>query len=418
MWDAHYVMVQHLDEASGTHFDSTGNGNDGTPFNLASQDAPGKIDGADECDRTGDLIDVGTDASLDVFGPGQDFSIFLWAKRDTTTVVEGFFSSGSSGSNGIFFGSASGNEDDLKFMSLNNTVAIESTAGAIGDTGWHHVGVTADRDGNLQFWVDGVSVHAENIAGASAQNWNRAADTYKIGTDRSEANPMDGIIDEVRVSGMVRDAGWIQTSYTNQHDPSAFAAVGTVQPAHAPLISNENPADGAAGIDPSLSALSFHLADPDGDPMDYAVTTTPDIGSDTATGVTGGTFTVPVSGLSYSTTYEWTLAVTDGTHPVSEIVTFTTASDLPLISQEDPPDGATDIQFNPTLEAALVDEQGDSVDWEILINANDTWQLIEQWNPPRGSGDCVYCCLHHGSVRHDLLLACTGEGLRKWRVGY
>ena len=229
VWDSNYVMVQHLDETSGTHYDSTSNANDGTAYNLASQDATGKIDGADEFDATGDLIDVGTAASLDVFGPAQDFSIFVWARRDVTTEVEGFFSAGSSGPNGIFFGSAYDNEDDLKFMSPNNTVEIESTTGAIGDTEWHHVGVTADRDGNLTFWVDGMSVHAESIAGFSAENWNRTDDTYKIGTDRSETNPLDGIIDEVRVSDIVRSAGWIQTSYTNQNDPGGFYLLGGVE---------------------------------------------------------------------------------------------------------------------------------------------------------------------------------------------
>jgi hypothetical protein len=385
VWDSNYVMVQHLDETSGTHYDSTSNGNDGTAFNLASQNTTGKIDGADEFDATGDLIDVGIDASLDVFGPAQDFSIFLWVKRDTLQTA-GFFSSGSSGSNGIFFGSASANEDDLKFMSINNTVQIDSTTDVIGDTEWHHVGVTADRDGNLQFWVDGVPIHAESIAGSSAENWNRADDTYKIGTDRSENGPMDGIIDEVRVSDILRGSGWISTSYTNQQDPSGFAAVGNVQLAHVPIISNENPADGATSIAPSLSALSFHLLDPDGDLMDYTVTTNPDIGSGSATGVTDGTYTVPVAGLSYNTTYEWTLSVTDGTHPVSELVTFTTESDLPIISQEDPPDGAIDVQLNPTLKADILDEQGDSVDWEILININDTWQLLESGILPGGVG--------------------------------
>jgi hypothetical protein len=229
VWDSNYVMVQHLDETSGTHFDSTGNPNDGTAFNLASQDVPGKIDGADAFDASGDLIDVGTDTSLDVFGSGQDFSIFLWAKRDAITEVEGFFSSGSSGSNGIFFGSASSNTDDLKFLSKNNTVTIESTTGAIGDTEWHHVGVTADRAGDLQFWVDGVSVHAEDISTTSTEDWNRVNDTYKIGTDRSETSPMDGILDEVRVSDMVLGAGWIQTSYTNQNNPGAFYLLGGIE---------------------------------------------------------------------------------------------------------------------------------------------------------------------------------------------
>jgi hypothetical protein len=130
---------------------------------------------------------------------------------------------------GIYFGSAYNNTDDLKFMSVGQTVEIESTTEAIGDTGWHHVGVTADRDGDLQFWVDGVSVHAESIAGTSTENWNRQDDTYKIGTDRSELSPMDGIIDEVRVSDMVMGAGWIQTSYTNQNDPGAFYLLGVVE---------------------------------------------------------------------------------------------------------------------------------------------------------------------------------------------
>ena len=149
VWDPGYVMVQHLEEVSGIHEDSTLNNNDGTAYDLASQDAVGKIDGADEFDATNDLIDVGISSSLDVFGPNQDFSIFLWARRNSTSGVEGFFSSGSSGDNGIYFGSAYQNTDDMRFLSKSNTVSTESTNGAIGDTDWHYVGVTADRDGNL-----------------------------------------------------------------------------------------------------------------------------------------------------------------------------------------------------------------------------------------------------------------------------
>ena len=230
-WDSGYVMVQHLDETTGPHFDSTINANDGTPVDVFSQDAPGKIDGADEFDDplTPAEINVGTDASMDVFGPNQDFSIFLWVKRDATNEVEGFFASGSSKDHGIYFGSAYNNTDDLKFMSIGQTVEIESTTGAIDDTEWHLVGVTADRDDNLEFWVDGISVHAESIATHAAEDWNRLDDTYKIGTDRSELSPMDGFIDEVRLSDEVRSAGWIQTSYTNQNNPGAFYQYGPIE---------------------------------------------------------------------------------------------------------------------------------------------------------------------------------------------
>ena len=40
---------------------------------------------------------------------------------------------------------------------------------------------------------------------------------------------MDGIIDEVRVSDMVRGTGWIQTSYTNQNNPGAFYLLGGIE---------------------------------------------------------------------------------------------------------------------------------------------------------------------------------------------
>ena len=42
-------------------------------------------------------------------------------------------------------------------------------------------------------------------------------------------HPMDGIIDEVRVSDMVLGAGWIQTSYTNQNNPGAFYLLGGLE---------------------------------------------------------------------------------------------------------------------------------------------------------------------------------------------
>ena len=99
VWDADYVMVQHLEETSGTHFGSTQYANDGIPSGATAgliQDAAGEMDGADDFSGDGDFIDVGTQASMDIYGPGEDFSIFTWVKRDDTSAIQGFFSSGSS----------------------------------------------------------------------------------------------------------------------------------------------------------------------------------------------------------------------------------------------------------------------------------------------------------------------------------
>jgi hypothetical protein len=40
---------------------------------------------------------------------------------------------------------------------------------------------------------------------------------------------MDGIIDEVRLSDIVRGAEWIQTSFTNQNNPGAFYVIGDLE---------------------------------------------------------------------------------------------------------------------------------------------------------------------------------------------
>ena len=75
-WDSHFVMVQHLEETSGTHFDSTANHNDGTTVVVTNQDAAGQIDGADELDGADDHIRVPNAASLQ-FGEGS-FTAEAW----------------------------------------------------------------------------------------------------------------------------------------------------------------------------------------------------------------------------------------------------------------------------------------------------------------------------------------------------
>jgi hypothetical protein len=76
VWDSHYGMVQHLEETSGTHFDSTSFNNDGTTVVVTDQDAPGKIDGADEFGGADDYVRVPNDASLQ-FGEGS-FTAEAW----------------------------------------------------------------------------------------------------------------------------------------------------------------------------------------------------------------------------------------------------------------------------------------------------------------------------------------------------
>ncbi len=78
VWDSNYMMVQHLSEASGTHYDSTSNDNDGSPMNGVIQNAIGKIDGADEFDGTNDYVEVPHDDTLAGFTEAMTAS--AWVK--------------------------------------------------------------------------------------------------------------------------------------------------------------------------------------------------------------------------------------------------------------------------------------------------------------------------------------------------
>jgi len=94
-----------------------------------------------------------------------------------------------------------------------------------------------------------------------------------------------------------------------------------------PVISNPTPFDGASDVSVSLSQLIFFINDPDGDPMDYSVETSPDIGGKTGFGVNEGLVVVDVSDLDYDTTYSWDVEVTDPAGSgelISETFSFTT----------------------------------------------------------------------------------------------
>ncbi|MCW9031858.1 MAG: M14 family zinc carboxypeptidase, partial [Gammaproteobacteria bacterium] len=98
----------------------------------------------------------------------------------------------------------------------------------------------------------------------------------------------------------------------------------------APLVAPQYPGpdDNQLAIPISTSELGFKLRDEQGDPITYSVTTSPDIGS-VSDSIPSGTsvwneLTLSVSGLSYDTTYYWTVAADDGVETTTSTFTFHT----------------------------------------------------------------------------------------------
>ncbi|MGB0757306.1 MAG: DUF2341 domain-containing protein [Patescibacteria group bacterium] len=87
-WDSNYMMVQHLQETSGTHFDSTSNNNDSTSVTVTTQGGSGigQIGPADSFDGTNDTVSIADSASLDIGNAG---TIQAWINTDDVSATGG-----------------------------------------------------------------------------------------------------------------------------------------------------------------------------------------------------------------------------------------------------------------------------------------------------------------------------------------
>jgi hypothetical protein len=133
----------------------------------------------------------------------------------------------------------------------------------------------------------------------------------------------------------------------------------------APIISNPSPADGERDVPMDLPQLQFTLKDYQGDTMEYTVQTSPNIGSDHKDGVHDGTYTVPVSGLTYGAAYRWFVNVTDGTHWTRKVFSFETG----YPSQFDPFEFGWQYRKQITIDHTQVTDDLDN--FPVLISTTD-----------------------------------------------
>lgn len=132
-----------------------------------------------------------------------------------------------------------------------------------------------------------------------------------------------------------------------------------------PIISTPSPSNGATNVPISTSSLSFNLMEPSGNAMSYTVTTSPNVGGNTGTGVHDGQYSVNISGLSYSTTYTWTVSANDGAMNAQQTFTFTTESNPNL----DP--FANGWQYRKSITINHNQVTGDQTNFPILVDITD-----------------------------------------------
>jgi hypothetical protein len=231
-WDSHYLSVWHMDDATdSTIEDSTFNKYKGTK--IASDEPTeiyGEVGKSQDFDGTNDHIDF-TNPVI----PIGSKTISFWLKIDATAGDYWFLVNGDIHSNllsgtgfytytpnklGILIGN--GAEQDY-FMKLRGTDAVD-----IPDTTNYHYYYASYDGTTLKLAIDAGTPKTTTIkTGTETQPSNnlifgRCIDTYPY--------PLNGQLDEIRISDICRDSNWITTEYNNMNNPNLFLSVGPEEP--------------------------------------------------------------------------------------------------------------------------------------------------------------------------------------------
>ncbi len=192
VWDDNYKGVWHLaetdiDNDAGDIKDSTASANNGTTYNMNTDDqVTGQVNGSLDFNGTDNYISIGNAydgvKTISFWLKPDDLTDRMILDIDATDYIKI---------------NASGKIEPISFTSP--IIYVDGTVASSTGTNWHYTVIT-----------DTTGVNA------SAMNISKVASSY-----------FDGIIDEVRVSNVVRTAGWIETEYNNQSNASSFLTINS-----------------------------------------------------------------------------------------------------------------------------------------------------------------------------------------------
>jgi len=222
VWSSGHRGVWHMKESPGGSADikdSSSNNNHGTSYNMAGHRTPGKIGYALDFDGNSDYILVPDAASLDITA---EITLEAWVNLANAGNDQKIVGKTDLPQYGYLMAARGGVYPEIWNSSRTH---YGFAWGTIGSNQWQHLAVTWRTNGDLIGYINGTEIHRES-GGSLPLGTNN--DNLVIGgapwivTDL----PVDGIIDEVRISSVVRDACWLGTEYRNQNNPAGFYQLG------------------------------------------------------------------------------------------------------------------------------------------------------------------------------------------------
>ena len=171
------------------------NGNNGTGVSLTAASIVNGIsnDKAIYLDGSADYIDIGDITDLD----NIDFSVSAWIKTSQIPAITGMIMSKKRDTGyGFFLATHTDGKARIFFNSASAASLSAYTTTAVNDGAWHHVVFTADRDGNIISYKDGVAGTPVSIAAGDGESIDNDA-SLRIGVGGQTFLAFNGVIDKV-----------------------------------------------------------------------------------------------------------------------------------------------------------------------------------------------------------------------------
>ncbi len=378
VWDSNYLAVWHLNETSGTAYDSTSNNEDSISVVGVTQDANGFVDGCDEFDGSGAYIDFNTNLPSTV-------TISAWA-----------YSTASSYADMLWCIDSDNQGPDLFYT--GNLICLNTWNGAGNpfcniptDVDEWHLYSAVIESGNTNLYID-------DQLGGSATYRDPTGSDFHISS--SAGYDWEGGIDEFRISNIARNTSWINTSYYTMNNSDTFLNLSEEEQA-APIVSDPVPSDGASGTNVPPSFFNITISDPSGDNMNITWRTnesgswvTFNVTNGGGSGVSDGTYNVTNTSWvdTNLTKYWWSVNVTDGKSWTNNTYNFTTRPQnyVPTLDNIYPANGSTGVDLQVTCYFQVTDLDEDTLTVYWYNSSDGIGYTYQQTNSSISSGDTIY----------------------------
>jgi len=233
VWDSNYQFVIHLNQGGDnttTRNDSTANGHDAEPYNYeGDEQTTGTLTGAGDhfdgsLNNRNDFLQVDTKDSVP---EDTDFTIEVWMKTNNSVQTAALLSNNNNQNyRWTFCAPHNSFSDSIRWYAASSFQGSGSTS--VADNDWHYLCIRRQSD----WWI--IFIDKDNEDSDPNSGNLSTTDYYRIGNEPWGTAPLDGWIDEVRVSNIARSNAWMNATYTNIRTPSTFMTLGAESEQTAP----------------------------------------------------------------------------------------------------------------------------------------------------------------------------------------